>query len=71
VPAGLNAKVTSHIEAKPLVAPMAKGQVVAQLKVAVNDQPWQTIPLQAQQDVAQAGWLGRTWDGARMMFSRL
>jgi D-alanyl-D-alanine carboxypeptidase (penicillin-binding protein 5/6) len=70
VPAGLNAKVTSQIEAKPLVAPLAKGQVVAQLKVALNGQPWQTIPLQAKQDVALAGWLGRTWDGVRMMFSK-
>jgi D-alanyl-D-alanine carboxypeptidase (penicillin-binding protein 5/6) len=70
VPAGLNAKVTSQIETKPLVAPLAKGQVVAQLKVAINGQPWQTIALQAKQDVALAGWLGRTWDGAQMMFSK-
>lgn len=70
VPAGLGAKVVAQLEAKPLTAPIAKGQVVAQLKVAINGQPWQTIPLQAQQDVVQAGWLGRTWDGARMMFSK-
>ncbi|MDI9335034.1 MAG: D-alanyl-D-alanine carboxypeptidase family protein [Cytophagales bacterium] len=70
IPAGLNAKVTSQIEAKPIVAPLSKGQVIAQLKVAVSGQPWQTIPLQANQDVALAGWLGRTWDGVQMMFSK-
>jgi serine-type D-Ala-D-Ala carboxypeptidase (penicillin-binding protein 5/6) len=70
VPAGLNAKVTSQLEATPLVAPLVKGQTVAQLKVAINGQPWQTIPLQAKQDVALAGWLGRTWDGVRMMVSK-
>jgi D-alanyl-D-alanine carboxypeptidase (penicillin-binding protein 5/6) len=70
VPAGLNAKVTFQIETKPLVAPLAKGQVVAQLKVALNGQSWQTIPLQAKQDVALAGWLGRTWDGVRMMVGK-
>jgi serine-type D-Ala-D-Ala carboxypeptidase (penicillin-binding protein 5/6) len=68
VPAGLNGKMTSHIEAKPLVAPLSKGQTVAQLKVALNGQPWQSIPLEVKQDVALAGWMGRTWDSVRMMF---
>ncbi|MEY4294948.1 MAG: hypothetical protein RLY82_636 [Pseudomonadota bacterium] len=70
VPAGTGAKVTSQLETKPLVAPLAKGQTVAELKVAINGQPWQTIPLQAKQDVALAGWIGRTWDGVRMMVSK-
>ena len=70
VPAGTGSKVTSQLEIQQLVAPLAKGQTVAQLKVAINSQPWQTIPLQAKQDVALAGLLGRTWDGARMMFSK-
>jgi serine-type D-Ala-D-Ala carboxypeptidase (penicillin-binding protein 5/6) len=70
VPAGMGAKVTSQLEAKPLVAPLAKGQTVAALKVAINGHPWQAIPLQANQDVALAGWLGRTWDGVRMMVSK-
>ena len=70
VPAGAGSKVTSQLEVKPLVAPLAKGQTVARLKVAIDGQPWQSIDLQAKQDVALAGWLGRTWDGARMMFSK-
>lgn len=70
VPAGTGSKVTSQLEVKPLVAPLAKGQTVAQLKVAINGQPWQTIPLQAKQDVALAGWLSRTLDGVQMMFSK-
>ena len=68
VPAGLNGKITSYIEARPLVAPLLKGQTVAQLKVALNGQPWQSIPLEAKQDVALAGWMGRTWDSVRMLF---
>jgi serine-type D-Ala-D-Ala carboxypeptidase (penicillin-binding protein 5/6) len=70
VPAGMGAKVTSQLEAKPLVAPLSKGQTVAQLKVAINGQAWQTIQLQANQDIALASWLGRTWDGVRMMVSK-
>ncbi len=70
VPAGMNAKITSQIEMKQLVAPLAKGQVVAQLKVAINGQPWQTIALQAKQDVALAGWFGRTLDSVQMIFSK-
>jgi D-alanyl-D-alanine carboxypeptidase (penicillin-binding protein 5/6) len=70
VPAGLGAKVTSQLEAKPLVAPLAKGQTVAQLKVLIDGQHWQTIALQAKQDMALAGWFGRTLDGVQMMFSK-
>ena len=70
VPAGTApAQVTSQIaRPDPLVAPFAAGQNVATLKVLINNQTWQSIPLQAIQDVASSGWLGRTWDGVRMMF---
>jgi D-alanyl-D-alanine carboxypeptidase (penicillin-binding protein 5/6) len=70
IPAGTNpTQVTSQIaRPDPLMAPLAIGQNVGALKVLINNQPWQSIPLQAIQDVASSGWLGRTWDGARMMF---
>jgi D-alanyl-D-alanine carboxypeptidase (penicillin-binding protein 5/6) len=69
VPAGTSAQVTSIVtRADPLVAPITKGQNIATLKVAINNQPWQAIPLQAKQDVALAGWFVRTWDGMRLWF---
>jgi D-alanyl-D-alanine carboxypeptidase (penicillin-binding protein 5/6) len=70
VPAGTApAQVTSQIaRPDPLVAPFAAGQNVASLKVLINNQAWQSIPLQATQDVALAGWFGRTLDSARMIF---
>lgn len=69
VPAGTATQVTSVItRADPLLAPITKGQNIAMLKIAINNQPWHTIPLQAKQDVALAGWMGRTWDSIRLWF---
>jgi serine-type D-Ala-D-Ala carboxypeptidase (penicillin-binding protein 5/6) len=69
VPAGTAAQVTSQItRADPLLAPIVRGQSVAAIKVAISGQAWQSIPLQATQDVALAGWLSRTWDGVRLWF---
>jgi D-alanyl-D-alanine carboxypeptidase (penicillin-binding protein 5/6) len=69
VPAGTSAQVTSVVtRVDPLVAPITKGQNIATLKIAINNQSWQSIPLQAKQDVALAGWLGRTWDSMRLWF---
>ena len=70
VPAGTtSAQMTSQIaRPDPLVAPFTAGQNVATLKVLINNQAWQSIPLQATQDVALAGWFGRTLDSVRMMF---
>ena len=69
VPAGTTAQVTSQVtRPDPIVAPITKGQQLDTIKVAINGQPWQAIPLQAMQDVALAGWLGRTWDAMRLWF---
>jgi len=70
VPAGTApAQVTSQIaRPDPLVAPFTAGQNVATLKVLINNQTWQSIPLQAMQDVALAGWFGRTLDSVRLIF---
>lgn len=51
----------------PLVAPLAKGQRVATLKVSTaSGAVVAAVPLQAQQDVAPAGLLGRAWDALRL-----
>jgi serine-type D-Ala-D-Ala carboxypeptidase (penicillin-binding protein 5/6) len=69
VPAGTAAQVTSQItRADPLLAPIVRGQTVAAIKVAINGQAWHSIPLQATQDVALAGWWGRTVDTMRLWF---
>jgi serine-type D-Ala-D-Ala carboxypeptidase (penicillin-binding protein 5/6) len=67
LPAGSAAKLkTSISRADPLLAPLAKGQQVAVLKVAVGDQPVLDVPLVALEGVAQAGLLGRAWDALRL-----
>ena len=67
VPAGSASKVTTQIERpEPLVAPLAKGQSVGSLKVSINGQAFTSVPLVALEAVAQAGWLGRTWDAMRL-----
>lgn len=70
VPAGtMPAQITSQVaRPDPLIAPFVAGQNVATLKVLIDNQVWQSIPLQAIQDVALAGWMGRTWDGVRLLF---
>jgi serine-type D-Ala-D-Ala carboxypeptidase (penicillin-binding protein 5/6) len=67
VPAGSVSKISTQIERpEPLVAPLAKGQSVGKLKVSVGGQPFVEVPLVALEEVAQAGWLGRTWDAIRL-----
>jgi serine-type D-Ala-D-Ala carboxypeptidase (penicillin-binding protein 5/6) len=67
VPTGSAAKLkTSISRADPLMAPLAKGQQAAVLKVAVGEQAMLDIPLIALEGVAQAGFLGRTWDALRL-----
>ena len=66
-PAGSAAKVKTQVaRADPLVAPFAKGQDVAVLKVTVADQPLTNLPLVALEAVEQAGVLGRAWDAIRL-----
>ncbi|MBQ0946456.1 D-alanyl-D-alanine carboxypeptidase [Ideonella sp. 4Y16] len=51
----------------PLVAPLAKGQRVATLKVStVGGTPVAAVPLLVQDEVPQAGLLGRAWDALRL-----
>ena len=67
VPAGSAAKLkTQVVRPDPLVAPFAKGQAVATLKVTNGDQTLVDVPLVALEAVEQAGVLGRTWDAVRL-----
>jgi D-alanyl-D-alanine carboxypeptidase (penicillin-binding protein 5/6) len=67
VPAGTASKLkTQVLRADLLVAPIAKGQAVATLRVLSGDQPVADIPLWALDGVEQAGVLGRTWDAMRL-----
>jgi D-alanyl-D-alanine carboxypeptidase (penicillin-binding protein 5/6) len=67
VPAGSGTKITTQVSRPdPLVAPLAKGQEVGVLKVALADQPLLEVPLVALEAVAQAGVIGRAWDAVRL-----
>ncbi len=67
VPAGSASKIKTVVQRPdPLVAPVAKGQSVGVLKVSLGDQAYTDIPLVALEAVAEAGWLGRTWDAVRL-----
>jgi D-alanyl-D-alanine carboxypeptidase (penicillin-binding protein 5/6) len=67
VPAGMGAKLTTQVaRPEPLVAPFVKGQQVGTLVVSSAGQVVAEVPLQALQAVAQAGVMGRAWDGLRL-----
>jgi D-alanyl-D-alanine carboxypeptidase (penicillin-binding protein 5/6) len=51
----------------PLVAPISKGQEVAQLIVNTGDSAPQVVPLVAGEDVGKAGFFGRIWLGLKQI----
>jgi D-alanyl-D-alanine carboxypeptidase (penicillin-binding protein 5/6) len=70
VPAGLPTGATS-IKIRydgPVMAPIAKGQHVADLVVTTADTPPQVVPLVAGDDVGRAGFFGRIWLGLKSLF---
>jgi D-alanyl-D-alanine carboxypeptidase (penicillin-binding protein 5/6) len=69
VPAGLATGSTSmKIRYNgPLVAPIAKGQEVAQLVITTGDTPPQVVSLVAGEDVGRAGFFGRIWLGLKQL----
>jgi D-alanyl-D-alanine carboxypeptidase (penicillin-binding protein 5/6) len=67
VPMGSASKIkTQVVRPDPLVAPFAKGQAVATLRVTLGEQPMVEVPLLALEAVEQAGVLGRAWDAVRL-----
>lgn len=69
VPAGLSTGATSmKIRYDgPLMAPIAKGQEVAQLVITTGDTPPQVVPLVAGEDIGRAGFFGRMWLGLKQL----
>ena len=70
LPAGLSGEaVQMRVRYEgPLVAPIQKGQEVAQLVVSTGDTPPQIVPLVAGADVGRAGFFGRIWLGLKSLF---
>jgi D-alanyl-D-alanine carboxypeptidase (penicillin-binding protein 5/6) len=70
VPAGLaSGSIQTRIRYNgPLVAPIAKGQEVAQLVIITGDTPPQVVALVAGEDVGKAGFFARAWLGLKQMF---
>jgi D-alanyl-D-alanine carboxypeptidase (penicillin-binding protein 5/6) len=68
VPRGEGERLQTKIErTDPLVAPLAKGQRVGTLKVSTaSGAAVATVPLVVQEEVPQAGFLGRAWDALRL-----
>ncbi|MEI8031598.1 MAG: D-alanyl-D-alanine carboxypeptidase, partial [Comamonadaceae bacterium] len=67
VPAGTASKLkTQVVRSDPLVAPFAKGQQVATLRISSGEQDLIEVPLIALDAVEQAGVLGRAWDAVRL-----
>jgi D-alanyl-D-alanine carboxypeptidase (penicillin-binding protein 5/6) len=69
IPAGVLSKVTgTKIRYKgPLMAPIKKGDHVADLVVSTADSGEQVMPLLAADDVGQAGFFGRAWIGLKQL----
>ena len=67
VPTGSAGKLkTQVLRPDPLVAPFARGQQIATLKVTSGEQTLVDVPLVVLEAVEQAGVLGRAWDAVRL-----
>ncbi|WP_418902981.1 serine hydrolase [Vespertiliibacter pulmonis] len=64
VPKGKTGELKARyvLEKKTLEAPLVKGQVVGKIIYQLNDKDIANIDLQVMQDVAEAGFIGKTWD---------
>jgi serine-type D-Ala-D-Ala carboxypeptidase (penicillin-binding protein 5/6) len=69
IPAGSSPGMTFKIVYDgPVKAPIAKGQHIADLIVSTPDMPAQSMPLVAEEEVAEAGFFGRAWAGLKSLF---
>jgi len=67
VPSGTASRVKTQVaRPDPLIAPLAKGQLVGTLKVSSGDQALLDVPLMVLEPVEQAGLLSRAWDAVRL-----
>lgn len=69
VPRGLADQLKADlVSMRPLVAPISVGQKVGTVKVTLQGKPLGEYPVVALENVAIAGFFGRTWDGMRLWF---
>jgi serine-type D-Ala-D-Ala carboxypeptidase (penicillin-binding protein 5/6) len=69
VPRGLADQLKADlVSMQPLVAPIGVGQKVGTVKVTLQNKLLGEYPVVALQNVAIAGFFGRTWDGMRLWF---
>ena len=69
LPKGVGPKLKVAMEAQqPLTAPVAPGQTVGVLRLTLDGNAVAEFPLQALEEVPQAGILGRAWDSIRLWF---
>jgi D-alanyl-D-alanine carboxypeptidase (penicillin-binding protein 5/6) len=69
VPRGLADQLKADlVSIQPLVAPISVGQKVGTIKVTLQNKLLGEYPVVALQNVAIAGFFGRTWDGMRLWF---
>jgi serine-type D-Ala-D-Ala carboxypeptidase (penicillin-binding protein 5/6) len=69
IPKGANDKLKATVETQqPLLAPIAAGQKIGVLKVALDGKPYGEFPVVALEQVPLAGILGRGWDSLRLLF---
>ena len=64
-------KVKAEFEAKqPLIAPVGAGQKVGVIHVSLDGKPLGEYPAVALEEVAAAGFFGRTWDTVKLWWSK-
>jgi serine-type D-Ala-D-Ala carboxypeptidase (penicillin-binding protein 5/6) len=67
VPTGTATRVKTQVaRPDPLLAPLAKGQLIGTLKISSGEQPLLDVPLMVLEPVEQAGVLSRAWDAVRL-----
>jgi len=69
VPRGLADQLKADlVSMQPLVAPISVGQKVGTVRLTLQGKPVGEYPVVALENVAIAGFFGRTWDGMRLWF---
>ncbi len=71
LPKGKASALALTLEAQePLIAPVASGQKVGIVKVALEGKPMADFPLIALEDVPPGSFFGRAWDTVRLWFTK-
>ncbi len=67
IPVGTAGQITTNISRpETLFAPVKAQQAVATLQINIAGQAYRRMPLQALENVEQAGFVGRSWDSLRL-----